>query len=60
MQVASAPSLGDLEAGVVASLTSLRFAITSGGVLCVGGCALAALALPGFLKYDAHAARSDP
>src|SRR6266516_2598246 len=34
-QVASTPSLGNLEAGVVASLTSLRFSIVSGGLLCV-------------------------
>ena len=52
-QVASAPNLGDLEAGVLASLTSLRFSIVSGGVLCVIGCIATALALPGFLKYDA-------
>ena len=51
-QVASAPNLGDLEAGVLASLTSLRFSIVSGGVLCVIGCIATALALPGFLKYD--------
>jgi hypothetical protein len=54
MQVASAPSLGDLEAGVLASLTSLRFSVVSGGVLCLAGCAVTALALPGFLHYDAH------
>lgn len=54
MQVASAPSLGDLEAGLLASVTSLRFSVVSGGVLCVAGCALAAAALPGFLRYDAH------
>ena len=53
-QVASAPNLGDLEAGVLASLTSLRFSIVSGGVLCVVGCAVTALALPGFLRYDAR------
>jgi hypothetical protein len=29
MQVAGAPSLGDLEAGVLASLTSLRFSAVS-------------------------------
>ncbi|HEY0417767.1 MAG TPA: MFS transporter [Gaiellaceae bacterium] len=54
-QVASAPSLGDLEAGVLASLTSLRFSIVSGGVLCVAGCIVTALALPGFLRYDSGA-----
>ena len=53
-QVASAPNLGDLEAGVLASLTSLRFSIVSGGLLCVVGCIAAALALPGFLKYDSR------
>jgi MFS family permease len=56
MQVASAPSLGDLEAGVLASLTSLRFSVVSGGVLCIAGCVVTALALPAFLRYDAHAA----
>jgi len=54
MQVASAPNLGDLEAGVLASLTSIRFSIVSGGVLCVVGCAITALALPGFLHYDSR------
>ncbi len=53
-QVAGAPNLGDLEAGVVASLSSLRFSIVSGGVLCVVGCLTTALALPGFLRYDAR------
>jgi len=54
MQVASAPNLGDLEAGMLASLTSIRFSIVSGGVLCVVGCAITALALPGFLHYDSR------
>jgi MFS family permease len=54
MQVASAPSLGDLEAGVLASLTSLRFSVVSGGVACIAGCIITALALPRFLRYDAR------
>jgi MFS family permease len=53
-QVASAPSLGDLEAGVLASLTSLRFSVVSGGVLCIVGCIVSALALPAFLRYDSR------
>ncbi len=53
-QVASAPNLGDVEAGVLASLTSIRFSVVSGGVLCVVGCVAAALALPGFLHYDSR------
>jgi MFS family permease len=55
MQVASAPNLGDVEAGVLASLTSLRFSIVSGGVLCIVGCVAAALALPAFRRYDSRA-----
>jgi MFS family permease len=53
-QVASAPSLGNLEAGVLASLTSLRFSVVSGGVACVAGTLLLAAALPGFRRYDAR------
>jgi MFS family permease len=46
------PTLGNFEAGVVASLFSVRFSILSGGVLCVIGCVLCAIALPGFRAYD--------
>ena len=53
MQVASAPTLGNVEAGVVASLTSLRFSIVSGGIACVFGTFLVALAFPALLRYDA-------
>jgi len=55
-QVASAPNLGDVEAGVLASLTSIRFSVVSGGVLCMVGCAAVLLALPGFRHYDSRAA----
>ncbi len=34
-QVAATPALGNVEAGLVASLTSVRFSIVSGGLLCV-------------------------
>jgi MFS family permease len=57
-QVASAPTLGNLEAGVVASVTSLRFSIVSGGVACIAGCAALALAIPQLLRYDAKAQRT--
>ena len=60
MQVASAPSLGDVEAGVLASLTSLRFSIVSGGLLSIAGCVVTALALPGFLRYDAKRDAVEP
>ena len=52
-QVASAPTLGNVEAGVVASLTSLRFSIVSGGVACVLGTFVVAAAFPALLRYDA-------
>lgn len=50
----SGPALGNFEAGVVASLFSVRVSVVSGGVLCVVGCVLAALALPLFRAYDAR------
>lgn len=52
----SGPLLGNLEAGVVASFAGIRGSIVSGGVLCVAGVALAALALPAFRRYDARKA----
>lgn len=55
MQVAGAPNIGDLEAGVLASLTSIRFSVVSGGLACIAGCIATALLLPGFLHYDARA-----
>ena len=46
------PRLGDLEAGVVAEFTSVRFSVVSGGV----ACALGALAIgrwsPRFYNYQ--------
>jgi MFS family permease len=58
MQVAAAPSLGNLEAGALASATSLRLSIVSGGVVCVAGCALLALAFPTLIRYDARGAET--
>jgi MFS family permease len=55
----SGPLLGNLEAGVVAALTSVRTSVVSGGVFCVVGVALAALALPAFRRYDARTTQTD-
>jgi MFS family permease len=52
-QVASAPSLGNVEAGALAAATSLRFSIVSGGIASVAGTLLIALAVPTLLSYDA-------
>jgi MFS family permease len=54
MQVASAPSLGNVEAGVLASLTSIRFSVASGGLLCVAGTLASAFAFPALVRYDAR------
>jgi MFS family permease len=53
-QVASAPELGNVEAGIVASLTSVRASIVSGGVLTVVGTVAVAAAIPALVRYDAR------
>jgi transmembrane secretion effector len=52
-QVTSAPRLGNLEAGGIASLTSVRFSIVSGGIACVAGCIALTLFIPALIRYDA-------
>jgi MFS family permease len=52
--VASGPPLGDFEAGVVASLTSVRVSIVSGGLACIVGAAVLAALLPDFRRNDSH------
>ncbi|HVL90010.1 MAG TPA: MFS transporter, partial [Actinomycetota bacterium] len=49
---AGGPTLGDVEAGVVAGLTSVRFSVVSGGLACLVGAGLTALMLPQFIRYD--------
>jgi MFS family permease len=49
--VAGGPRLGDLEAGVVAELTSIRFSVVSGGLACIFGALLIARWAPEFLHY---------
>ena len=53
-QVAGAPELGNVEAGIVASLTSVRASIVSGGVLTVVGTASSRPLLPTLVRYDAR------
>ena len=47
------PSLGNAEAGLVASVTSVRFSIVSGGIACIVGAAVLALILPAYRRYEA-------
>jgi MFS family permease len=53
-QVAGAPEIGNVEAGIVASLTSVRASIVSGGVLTVAGTVAVAAAIPALVRYDAR------
>jgi MFS family permease len=46
------PTLGNFEAGVVASLFSVRASVLSGGILTVLGCLACAAALPALRRYD--------
>ena len=55
MQVAAAPSIGNLEAGALATATSITFSVVSGGVACVLGCLLLAAKFPALVRYDAKA-----
>jgi MFS family permease len=48
------PSAGQIRAGAVASVTSPRFSLASGGLLCAGAVGLICLALPGFTRYRAQ------
>jgi MFS family permease len=49
---AGGPRLGDLEAGLVAALTSVRFSIISGGVACLAAIPLVARAFPEFSRFE--------
>jgi MFS family permease len=53
MVVVGGPRLGDVEAGVVAQLTSPVFSVVSGGLACVVGVGILALAVPQFRRYHA-------
>jgi MFS family permease len=57
--VASGPSLGDLEAGALASVTSVPFSIVSGGLACIVGVGVLAAAIPQLARYDAAQARRE-
>jgi hypothetical protein len=48
------PSAGQIRAGSVASITSPRVSLWSGGLICVGAVAVICAALPGFVAYSAR------
>lgn len=50
-QVAAAPMIGDFEAGLLASLTSVKTSIVSGGVACIGAIVVLTAFLPALDRY---------
>ena len=56
--VTGGPRLGDVEAGIVAALTSPTVSVVSGGLLCVVGVGALALAAPTFARYRVEDART--
>jgi MFS family permease len=48
------PSAGQIRAGAVASVTSARFSLASGGLFCAGAVGVVCLLLPGFTRYRAQ------
>jgi MFS family permease len=53
--VGTGPSLGNAEAGLLASVAGVRFSIVSGGIACILGAGLLAIVLPKYRRYDATA-----
>ncbi|MGF7237681.1 MAG: MFS transporter [Frankia sp.] len=57
LSYSSGPMLGNARAGLAAQWGGARFALSSGGLLCVGAVGALAAALPAFRRYDE---RTDP
>jgi predicted MFS family arabinose efflux permease len=51
--VQGGPRLGDMESGLVATYTSIEFAVVSGGLACIAGAALIGALMPGFRHHVA-------
>jgi MFS family permease len=50
--VSGGPRLGDIESGSVAGAAGVRFSVVSGGLLCMVGVVVIALAFPALRAYD--------
>jgi MFS family permease len=50
--VTSGPRIGDIESGAVASLTSARVSMATGGLACIAGVALIVIAFPQLAAFD--------
>jgi MFS family permease len=58
LSYALGPSAGQIRAGAVASVTTPRFSLWSGGLLCAAAVGAVCAALPGFVRYSARSASS--
>ena len=52
--VTGAPRLGDIRAGGMAEAVGAQMSVVSGGLACIAGIALLAVAVPSFIRYDAR------
>lgn len=57
LSYSSGPTLGNVESGLVESLGGLRTSIVSGGLACIAGTAVVAVALPAYWNYRASEGR---
>jgi len=53
LSYSTGPELGQLRSALVASATSLRASVISGGIMCAASCALLAVLLPTMWRFDA-------
>jgi hypothetical protein len=58
LSYAAGPPAGQLRSGAVASLTSTRASVVSGGLACAAGVAMVCAALPAFRRYSADGVAS--
>ena len=57
LSYSTGPELGQLRSALVASATSLKTSVVSGGLLCAGSCAAFAVLLPTMWRFDASTRR---
>jgi MFS family permease len=58
--VTSGPRVGDIESGAVASLTSARFSMATGGLACIAGVGVIVLAFPQLAAFDLERIDAQP
>ena len=60
LSYSTGPLLGNVESGGVAALFGVGVSVVSGGLLCVAGCLVCALLLPGFRAVDVRGWTPEP